>query len=105
MGVTLAGGRVGFVALFVLFFVLVYSRTMRGEAQLLTELFGDAYRDYAAKVPLLVPRWSAYVAPGASGAAARVRFSAERWRRNREYEALLGAAAGFAFLALRMWIA
>jgi hypothetical protein len=34
--------------------------------------------------------------------ATRARFSPERWRRNREYEALLGAVAGFAVLAVRM---
>jgi hypothetical protein len=108
LGVTAAGGRVLFVAVFVLFFTLVYSRTIRGEAQLLEQLFGEQYRDYAENVPLFLPRLTAWRAAGASlsdaSSAGAPAFSLERWRRNREYEALLGAFAGFAFLALRMWM-
>ena len=108
LGVTAAGGRVLFVAVFVLFFALVYSRTIRGEAQLLEQLFGAQYRDYAENVPLFLPRLTAWRAAGASSSGASSAgapaFSLERWRRNREYEALLGAVAGFAFLALRMWM-
>lgn len=104
LGVTIAGGQWVFVALFALFFLGVYGRTMRGEAELLEGLFGDAYRHYAANVPLLVPRLSAYRAPGApaEGAAG---FDVERWRGNKEYEALLGAVVAFAVLAVRMvWL-
>ena len=104
LGVTAAGGRVLFVAIFVLFFALVYSRTIRGEAQLLEQLFGEQYRDYAANVPLFLPRLTPWRAADASSSGAASEFSLERWRRNREYEALLGVVAGFAFLALRMWM-
>ena len=103
LGVTVAGGRELFVVLFMIFFVWIYSRTMQAEAELLTELFGDAYRDYARRVPLLIPRLKPYQAVP-QGAQAAEPFSFERWRRNREYEALLGAVAGFAFLTLRMWM-
>lgn len=101
LGVTVAGGRWLFVGLFLVFFVVVYGRTMRGEAKLLEELFGDAYHHYASHVPLLLPRLTRYRAPGTDGGAG---FSLARYRRNREYEALLGAVAGFAFLALRMYL-
>ena len=101
LGVTIAGGQWIFVALFLVFFVSVYGRTMRGEAEFLEERFGDAYRDYARNVPLFVPRATAYRAPGAEEGGAPA-FSVERWRGNKEYEALLGAVAAFAFLALRM---
>jgi protein-S-isoprenylcysteine O-methyltransferase Ste14 len=107
LGVTVAGGQWIFVVLFALFFAMVYGRTMRGEAELLEGLFGDAYRDYARNVPLLLPRPTAYRGPGAGGTAGArpvggPRFSLERWRGNKEYEALMGAVAVFAFLALRM---
>ena len=100
LGVTMAGGQWIFVVLFLVFFVAVYGRTMRGEAELLEGLFGDAYRHYAANVPLLVPRVTAYQAPGAPGSTG---FDLERWRGNKEYEALLGAVAAFAFLTLRLF--
>lgn len=100
LGVTVAGGRWIFVAAFLVFFALVYTRTIRGEAELLEELFGDTYRHYAARVPLFLPRLTPYQKAGEAGGESA--FSVARWKRNREYEALLGAAAGFAFLTLRM---
>ena len=101
IGVTLAGGQWWFVAIFVVFFFLVYSKTMRGEAELLTELFGDEYRTYAANVPYFLPRLTAWKQAEAQSA---FRFDFDRWKRNREYEALLGAAAGFGFLIARMML-
>jgi protein-S-isoprenylcysteine O-methyltransferase Ste14 len=101
LGVTVAGGRWIFVLAFLLFFALVYTRTIRGEARLLEELFGDTYRHYAERVPLFVPRLTPYREAGEAGGEPA--FSVARWKRNREYEALLGAVAGFAFLALRMY--
>ncbi|MEK9501438.1 methyltransferase family protein [Gaopeijia maritima] len=44
----------------------------------------------------------ASVSPDAVASAGAPSFSVERWRRNREYEALLGAVAGFAGLIARM---
>jgi hypothetical protein len=48
-----------------------------------------------------VPRLAPYRAETASGAHGGG-FTLERWRRNREYEALLGVLAGFAFLTAKM---
>ena len=101
LGVTIAGGQWIFVVLFAVFFLTVYGRTMRGEAEFLEEAFGEAYRDYARNVPLLIPRPTAYRAPGLTEGEAPG-FSVERWRGNKEYEALMGAVAAFAFLALRL---
>lgn len=102
LGVTVAGGRWEFVALFVAFFGLVYVRTMRDEARLLEDLFGEAYRDYVRHVPAFLPRLTRYRAGGVDGSDVPA-FSLARWRRNREYEALLGAALGFAVLLVRMY--
>lgn len=100
LGITVAGGRWVFAALFVAFFAWVYSRVIRQEARNLAASFGEAYQDYARNVPLFLPRLTPWRPQGAAGE--RGRFSADRWRRNREYEALLGAVAGFAVLVVRM---
>ena len=104
LGVTVAGGLWVFVVLFGVFFALVYGGTIREEARKLGELFGERYADYAKSVPLFVPRVVPYRAADAPGAASAggPGFTLERWRRNREYEALLGVAAGFAFLTVKM---
>lgn len=123
LGVVTAGGRWGFALLFLAFFAWVYGRTMRGEAAFLEGRYGDRYRHYAASVPLFVPRLTAYRAtagelrpahvgqptgseqPPFAGAHPLRAFSPERYLRHREWEALLGAAAGFAFLAAKMLLA
>ncbi|MDT8341281.1 MAG: methyltransferase [Longimicrobiales bacterium] len=97
-GVTVAGARWVFTLLFLLFFAAVYGRALREEAARMEAIFGATYRVYAARVPLLAWRLRPYRQAGAD----RTRFSLERYRGNREWEALLGAAAGFAFLAVRM---
>ncbi len=99
VGVTVAGGEPVFIAVFLLFFALVYTRTMKSEARFLEQEFGDAYRAYARHVPVLLPR----LTPWRPGGRERGGFSADQYRRNREYEALLGALAGFVLLMIRMY--
>lgn len=101
LGVTIAGGVPLFVAVFLTFYLLVYTRTAMVEARFLEERYGEAYRNYAAAVPLFIPRPSPW-RPG--GAAAASGFSLERYRQNREWEAGLGVAAGFLFLVLKMTV-
>jgi protein-S-isoprenylcysteine O-methyltransferase Ste14 len=97
LGVTLAGGHWIWPAVFGAFYLGVYGRTMSGEAALLTGLFGDRFRDYAAHVPAFVPRLTPYRAPGVEGGG----FTFAQYKRNREWEAGLGALAGFGFLAAK----
>lgn len=99
LGVTVAGGRWVFVVLFLLFFLLVYGRTIGGEARLLEDLYGERYRHYAAHVPLVLPRLTAYRPPDDDE---RASFTLRRYRKNREWEALLGTLAGFAVLVGKM---
>jgi protein-S-isoprenylcysteine O-methyltransferase Ste14 len=102
IGTVIAGGRWIFVLAFLTFFATVYGRTMDREEAFLTERFGDRYRDWAARVPLLLPRLSPYRSgePEEGG-----RFSPARYLRNREWEALVGAVAGFAFLTAKiLWM-
>lgn len=94
LGMTVASGRIVFLLVFLAFFGLVYWPTMRREERYLEEQFGEAFREYARSVPLFFPSPRAYRA-GAS-------FSFERYRRNREHEALLGVVAAFIVLAAKL---
>lgn len=101
LGVTVAAARLSFYVAFALFFLVVYIRTAQGEDRALERRFGDAFRRYRARVRGLIPRLTPYRPEGAVPGPRR-RFSPGRWLRNREYEALLGTAAGIGVLALKM---
>ena len=88
------------VILFLVFFLSVYRATALREARRLEERFGDAYRAYAARVPRFMPRMRAY--PAGEEGAVSGGFSWAQYGRNREWEAGLGALAGFGFLVLKM---
>lgn len=98
-GVTVAGGLPVFTIVFLLFFFFVYWKTMDSERTHLTEQFGDSYRHYHSAVPLFFPRLSPYRAPAEVGQPTR--FSLDRYLRNKEWEAALGAGVAFVFLGLR----
>jgi len=98
-GVALAGGRWLFVALFLAFFFLVYSRTATREARELEERFGEEYRSYARAVPLYFPRLAPWRPVGGGSPPT---FSMDRYRANREWEAGLGVVGGLGALALKM---
>jgi protein-S-isoprenylcysteine O-methyltransferase Ste14 len=98
IGVAVASGRWELVVLFALFFAGLYAPLVRAEERALAERFGDAWARWASRVPAFLPRVTPYRADPRDGA----RFSFERWRRNREYEAAAGVVAGFVFLAARL---
>jgi protein-S-isoprenylcysteine O-methyltransferase Ste14 len=94
-GLVIASRRAELALLFGAVFALVYLPVIEQEEQHLRKLFPE-YTDYAARVPLLWPRFRR----ARAGAA---RF---RWRlylRNEEYNALLGLAAGAAWLIWKAW--
>ena len=98
IGVSMAGGHWVWPVVFVLFYASVYSRTMAEEARHLSGLFPEQYAQYAAHVPGFVPRLTAYGA-GHGG------FRWAQYRRNREWEALLGAFAAFGLLGAKgLWL-
>jgi hypothetical protein len=75
---------------------------MVSEHRLLTRLFGDRYAAYAAAVPAFLPRLSPWREPGTIPDG----FTFEVYRRNREWEAALGAAAALALLGWKaFWAA
>ncbi len=97
LGFALAGGSWTLAMAFVGFFLLVYWPVMRREEQLLRQQFGGAYEHYAGQTPSFFPVLGRSRAGGEE-------FRWERYRKNREYEAALGSAAGIAFLILKIWL-
>ncbi|MDE3195756.1 MAG: isoprenylcysteine carboxylmethyltransferase family protein [Acidobacteriota bacterium] len=96
IGLALAGHSTGLALLFGALFVLVYLPAIELEEQHLNAIL-PGYAEFAARVPLLVPRWASNRGPDS--------FSFALYRKNREYQALLGWLAGVAWLAARaFWI-
>ncbi len=93
-GLAIAARSIWLAALFAAVFLLVYLPVVMLEEQHLTKLFPE-YADYAAAVPSLIPYRRSH--PGSS------RFSWKLYWKNQEYQALLGFAAGLAWLIYRAW--
>ncbi|MBM4183046.1 MAG: isoprenylcysteine carboxylmethyltransferase family protein [Gemmatimonadetes bacterium] len=99
-GLAVAGGSVLWLLLFLLFFAALYGPTVASEAARLTEQFGHRYVEYAGEVPAFIPRLKPY-----KGGGVPAPFRWSQYERNREWEAMLGAAAAFALLWLKMvWL-
>ncbi len=81
------------IALLVLFF-LIYLPTIRSEENYLRQAF-PGYEAYAQSVPRLFPRMRAHGEDAGS-------FSRQLYMRHREYNAILGAAAVMAALAVKI---
>jgi hypothetical protein len=97
-GFALAGRCWLAAGLLALYFGIFYVQVMRREESELREQYGQAFDDYAARVPLFWPRLRAKAS--ANGA----RFSFVQYLRNREYHAAVGAALTVAvLLALATW--
>jgi protein-S-isoprenylcysteine O-methyltransferase Ste14 len=81
----------------VLLFFSIYLPVIRGEEVYLREHFPQ-FEDYARQVPRLLPRIG-------SSSKERGAFSWDLYRKHREYNAVLGAAAMLAVLVAKMlWI-
>jgi protein-S-isoprenylcysteine O-methyltransferase Ste14 len=83
------------VMLFVLFAV-IYVPVIAGEERFLRQTFPE-YEDYARHVPRLATRFTPYGNQQGS-------FSAERYWKHREYQAILGCLAVLAILVLKLTI-
>ncbi len=81
----------------VVMFALIYLPVIRGEEEFLRTQFAE-YGSYARSVPRLLPHtlWFSQLTTG---------FSRELYWRHREYNALLGAVAMLAALAIKiLWL-
>jgi protein-S-isoprenylcysteine O-methyltransferase Ste14 len=98
-GFAVAAGRWWLVLLLVGMFLAIYVPTILSEEAFLRGAF-PSFEEYARKVPRLLPRLTAARFGDTEGTVGR--FSAERYRHHREYNASMGAVAIYAALTLRM---
>ena len=94
-GLAIASRSPALALLFAAVFALVYLPVIALEEQHLSALF-PPYRDYANRVPLLIPGW-----PRRSTGTERFRLAL--YIKNQEYQALAGFLAGTALLAWKAW--
>jgi protein-S-isoprenylcysteine O-methyltransferase Ste14 len=92
LGLATAARSAWLAALFGTVFLLVYLPAVMLEEQHLAKLFPE-YASYSVRVPSLIS-WRKCV-------AGRSRFRWSLYRKNREYQALLGFAGGLAWLIFR----
>jgi len=98
LGFTIAAGRLVLGLVFAALFLGIYVPVMRVETRTLGELFGKNYQDYAAAVPLFLPRVTAYRA-----GAAKAKFDPALYRRYREYQAAIGLVVAWLVLAIKWY--
>lgn len=91
LGFTVASGVWWLGLVFVALFLGIYLPVMRVEANDLTHLFGAEYEAYARKVPLFVPRFTAFEEFDA-------KFDINLYLRYREYRAALGLLFAWSIL-------
>lgn len=92
LGLAAASRSAWLALLFAGLFALVYLPAIELEEQHLAAIL-PGYADFAQRVPLLIPNW-----PNHRGAE---HFSMALYRKNREYQALIGWIIGVAWLAVK----
>ncbi len=96
LGLAAAARSLGLAILFAALFAAVYLPAIELEEQHLLDIL-PGYTAFAARVPLLLPRWPDRFGPD--------HFSAALYKKNREYQALMGWAIGVIWLAVRaVWL-
>jgi len=104
-GFAVAGSSWADGAMVIAYFAVFYYAVMRNEEADLRRRFGPAFDEYSANVPLFLPQfasrkggvWRTPPPPTKS-------FSWTLYRRNREYNALIGTVIGIGLLWVRMWL-
>ena len=97
-GFALASRSIWIALALAVLFALIYIPVIRSEEAFLRSKF-DGFEAYASRVPRLLPR----LLPARTDEAGRGSFSAALYRKHREYNALIGAVAIYAALALRIY--
>ena len=91
VGFTIASGVWWLGLVFILLFLGIYLPVMRVEAGELTDIFGEEYGKYAARVPLFFPRLRA-------SEKSETNFDLSLYMRYREYQATLGFVFAWSIL-------
>ena len=100
-GAGISSGHFLFLLVLILGFSVVYRPLMHTEARSLEAQFGMSYRRFAEQVPPFWPQLTVY--PSALSDTQRG-FSWRRWRKGREYEAMLGAFGLLIALVAKIWL-
>jgi protein-S-isoprenylcysteine O-methyltransferase Ste14 len=98
-GVSIAGGEWWLVVMAAGAFLAVYVPVMVAEVETMRALFPQSYDEWAAEVPLFVPRLSPARSVSARPGA---RFDSSLYVRYREYRAALGLVAVLAVLVAKI---
>jgi len=96
-GFSLAARSLWIALALAILFAVIYIPVIRSEEAYLRGVF-PGFDAYAATVPPLLPRLTPAAAPGAE----RGSFSAQLYRKHREYNALIGTLSVYAALILKM---
>jgi protein-S-isoprenylcysteine O-methyltransferase Ste14 len=96
-------------AIVAIYFGVSYYAVMRNEEEELRARWGHAFAEYAARVPLFLPRmFASHEQPSVDGTTTppkeRRPFSWPQYRRNREYQALIGTILALGFVWARMLV-
>ncbi len=94
VGFMIASGVWWLGIVFAVLFLGIYLPVMRVEAEELTEIFGEEYKEYAAEVPLFFPRPTSYK-------TGSEKFDLNLYLRHREYQAAIGLAFALGVLAFK----
>jgi protein-S-isoprenylcysteine O-methyltransferase Ste14 len=97
-GFALASRSLWITLALIVLFALIYVPVIRSEEAFLRSKFAG-FDAYATRVPRLLPR----LTPASTGNLAPGSFSPNLYRKHREYNALIGAVAIYAALALRIY--
>jgi protein-S-isoprenylcysteine O-methyltransferase Ste14 len=104
-GFAVAGASWWAAGVVMVYFAVFYYAVMRNEEQELRERYGSAFEEYAAHVPLFFPHpFGSSSGDGAPDGPPAKEFSWAQYRRNREYQALIGTIVALGFVWLRMWV-
>ncbi|MBT9333197.1 methyltransferase family protein [Paracidobacterium acidisoli] len=96
-GFALAARSIWIAVALAILFAVIYIPVIRGEEEFLRSAFPE-FDAYATRVPRLLPR----ITPAKSGQTEAGEFSSALYWKHREYNALIGAAAIYIALALRL---
>ncbi len=103
-GFAFASLRWELVVLLAVLFCVIYGPVIFSEERFLRGYFPD-FDAYTRRVPRLLPRLTpAALAEGAAPSTSTGAFSLALYRKHREYNSVMGAAALYATLLLLMWL-
>ena len=94
VGFTVAAGVWWLGLVFIALFLSIYFPVMRVEAEELTQIFGEDYKNYASRVPLFFPRLNLEKQP-------ETNFDFALYLRHREYQAALGLIFALSVLLVK----